>query len=426
MSLFEDLIANETLVSVRARIVEQAKAADLKITNWLVGAVGQQTLEAFTQVTHQTSLNISAAIRGYGSLDTSTDPGDEDPYDSTNADLEPEAGFLSDHGASNYGTPRGEATFASGFVTFVNGGTIARTFAPESLTFTWTDESPPSPPPTYRNAPDPAIYTNPDGTVTVAALATLVIPISAEEIGTRSNAPSSALSLTTTLSGCTATNAAPIAGTDRESAADYRARCRQAAARLSLGGPSAAYEYLAKTNLDGTVLLNASGNPVNISRVQVSQESDTGIVDVFYASPAGAATSEDVTAANTNIELEAFATPDTITFTGAAAVEVPIAVAGTAKVKAAAGVADPEAAAKAAIVAELVEAFAAYPVGGEDQVDGAGVIYTRDIQADAAQAYPGLYALLVTTPAGASTALAKGEVATLNTTVGDWTVTVVT
>lgn len=421
MSLFEDLIANETLVSVRARIVEQAKAAELKITNWLVGAVGQQILELFTQVTHQTSLNISAAIRGYASLDTSTDPGDEDPYDSTNAGLEPEAGFLSDHGASNYGTPRGEATFATGFVTFSNDGIVVRTFAPESLTFTWTAESPPSPAPTYRNAPDPAIYTNPDGTVTVAVGADLVIPISAEEIGTRSNAPSEALSLTTTLSGCTATNASPIAGTDRESAADYRARCKQAPNRVSLSGPGGAYGYLAKTNLDGTPLLNASGNAVNISRVQVSEESDTGIVDVFFASPSGAAIAEDVTAANGNIEVECFAVPGAITYTGAAATEVGITVGGLAKLKNVPG-ASAEAA-EAAIDAALTAAFAAFEIGGVDQVDGAGVIYTTDLRAIAACAYPGLYDVSLISPAGASTALAKGEVAVFTT--DGWEITLV-
>ena len=48
-----------------------------------------------------------------------------------------------------------------------------------------------------------------------------------------------------------------------------------------------------------------------------------------------------------------------------------------------------------------------------------------DLQAIAATAYPGLYAVSVTTPAGASTALALGEVATYAGTIADWTLTIV-
>jgi Baseplate J-like protein len=424
MSLFDDLIANETITSVRTFIVETAQAADLPITNWISGGVGEQMVQAWAIAAYVKSLAISAAVRGYVSLDTSTDPGDPDPYDPTNEDLEAAPGFLSNKGENDFGTPRREATFASGFWTFDNtAGTNPRTFAPGALTVTWTEGTPPNPAPTYRNTPDAAIYTD-GGTVTVPPGASLVIPIAAEEVGSRSNAPPAALTLTTVLSGVTGTNAAPVTGTDRESAEDYRVRCRQAAARVSLAGPSAAYEYLAQTNLDGTPLLNASGNPVNTTRVQVSQESSTGIADAFFASPAGAATTEDVTAANDNIEAESFAVPDTITYTGVAATEIVVAVAGTAKLRNIAGADVDEA--KAAIVAALGAALSAYPVGGRDQTPaGDGVLYTHDMQAEAACSYPGLYDLLVTTPAGSSTPLLQGEVAVLSTTVGDWTVTLV-
>jgi hypothetical protein len=417
MSIFSDLIANETLSAVRVKIIGYAQAADIQITNWIEGSVGEQTIETFTQASYATALIISSAIRGFASLDTSTDPGDPDAYNDTNEDLDDEPGLLSAHGENTFGTPRIEATFATGFVTFDNtAGTVARVLAPEALTFTWTGGSPPSPAPTYRNSPDAAIYTEPGDVVTVAAGATLVIPVEAEEIGTRSNAPSTTLSLTTTLAGATATNAAPLAGTDRESAVDYRARCREAPARVSLGGPAAAYSYLAKTQLNGDPLTNASGNAVNINRTQVTQDSATGIVDAFFAAPSGVPTGEDVTAANANIESEAFAVPDAITYTGAAAVAVPITVVGTFKLST--GI---TADAKQAIVDALTEAFKVIPIGGLDQVLGAGVVYTEDIQRDAANSYTGLYNVLVTTPAGATTALALGEVATLTTTVGDWT-----
>ena len=157
MSFFEDLLENETVASIRDRIVGHAQAATLAITNWIKGGVGEQILETFTQATYAKSLIVSQAIRGHASLDTATDPGDDDPYDPNNANLEPAPGYLSNKGENDFGTPRREATFAGGFVTFVNAGPGIRTFAPGALTFTWTDISPPDPPPTYPNPADPAI-----------------------------------------------------------------------------------------------------------------------------------------------------------------------------------------------------------------------------------------------------------------------------
>lgn len=426
MSFFDEALTGETLEAIKAKVIAYAAGAELAITDWISGGTGEQLFQAFSLSLHSATQVVARVTRGFASLDTSTDPGDVDDFDAGNEDLEAASGFLSAYGANTYGTPRGGATFASGFYTFTNAGPGARTFAPDTLTFTWT-VSPPGdglPAPTYRNGADDTIYTNPDGTVTVAAGTSLEIPIVAEEIGSRSSAPASAITLTTTLTGVTGTNADAVTGTDREDATVYRARCRQAPARVSLGGPADAYAYLAAKNLDGTPLLNASGNATGITRVQVSQDSATGVVNVAYGSADGEPIGEDVTAANTNIEAEAFAVPDAITFTGAAATEVSIHVVGSGKIRARAGVT--EAAVKAAIVAALEDAFAEFPIGGVDQDGaGAGVIYTTDLQAVAARAYPGLYDVLVTTPAGATTALTFGQVATPNTVAGDWTVTIV-
>src|SRR5262249_30730704 len=146
------------------------------------------------------------------------------------------------------------------------------TFKPYGLVFTYTGGTPPSPAPTYRNTEDDSIYTNIDGSVTVGAGTSIVIPVKAEQLGVGSNAPPTVLSLTTTLSGCSATNTASILSNAREPRDVYIARCRLAAARLSLGGPSDAYRYLAAKNLDGTPLLNANGDPVNITRAYVSED----------------------------------------------------------------------------------------------------------------------------------------------------------
>lgn len=421
MSFFSDLLTGPTLTAVRAQIIAYAQAAGLAVTNWRVGDVVEQILEVITSARQATGAIEGQIVRGFASLDTSVDPGDEDAYDAGSIARTPEPGFLSNLGLNTYSTERGEATFATGFATFINAGTSSRAIAPGGLVYTWTANSPPDPAPTYTTSADATVYTNPDETLTVAPGVTVTLPITCDIVGSYGSCPAASLTLTTVLLGCSGTNAAAVLGTDREDAAVYRARCKLMPARLSFGAPGAIYKYLAAKNLDGTVLQNALENDVNINRVQVVGDSTTGIVDAYYAAPAGAAIAEDVTAANENISEEAFAVPDTITFTGEAASEVAIHVVGTAKLKTSTGVS--AATVKAAIVAALAAAFEDIPIGGMDQTAGAGVIYTSDIEGYARDAWPGLYDVNVTTPAGASTALAVGDVATVTSTTSDWTVT---
>lgn len=430
MSDFDDLMTPDDASGVRAKVIGYAQGALLSITDWIVGGDGQQMLETIVASITNFTGGVAQAVRGFASLDTSTDPGDVDSFNPGNVDLPWSPGFLSNLGKNTYGTTREGATFAEGAALFVNAssgaGGVARTFKPGGLVWNYP-ASPTSPVPTYRNVADPAIYTNVDGSVTVAAGSSISLPIAAEVIGTDSNAPSSTLVLVTSLVGVTATNPAAILGTDREDAEVYRARCRAADARLSLGGPGAIYQYLAAKNLDGSPLLNVSGAAVAITRVAVSPDSSTGIVNVYYASDAGTTVADDVTAANNNITSQAAAVMGAITFTGAAATPVAIHVSGTARIKAASGVtALGVAAAIASTNGPLARAFRSYPIGGRDQdVTGAGVIYTADIRDGVAPSFPGLYDVAITTPAGSTTALPAGHVATLTSAASDWTITVV-
>ncbi len=434
MSLFDDLVNGVTTESsIRAKALSLATSAGLLVTDWIVGAVSQQMLEAMIAIAFQYTSNETIIVRGFASLDTATDPGDPDAFDPNNINLEPTPGFLSNMGANFFGTTREGETFATGFWTFNNtAGLVPRTFGPRGLTLTWTGGSPPSPAPTYHNAADPSIYTNPDGTVTVSAGASLVIPIEADAIGIGSNAPASTISLTTTLLGVTGTNAAAVLGTDREDPDTYRERCRQADARLSLAGPTDAFRYLAAKNLDGSPLVNANGDPSSITKIYASEDSSIGRIDLYFASPSGPAISDDVDAANENILAQAYVDADAINIGpglpgGFAATATSIHVVGTAKIRAK-DAALGAAAIKQKIVDALTAAFASdvfNPIGGLDQTSGAGFIYTTDIRAAAAVSFPGLYDVLVTTPAGASTAIALGHVATLNSTTADWSLTIV-
>ena len=420
---FTDLFVKTTLESVRSTMIGYATAAKLKITNWATGGTGQQILEVVVSLAYSFTAITAEMIRGFASLETSVDPGDFDPYNADNASREPAPGFLSNLGRNMHGTERTDATFATGSVTFTNAGPGARTIAPESLVFTQTGGSPPNPSPTYTNTADASIYTNPDGTVTVPAGTSVSLPIMAQVIGSVGSAPSGTITLTTTMIGCTATNVNSVVGTDRESADAYRARCRLAPARLSFGAPEDAYLYLATRNLDGTLLANSSGNDVGINRVQSTGNTGTGIVTVYYASAAGTAVAEDVTAANANIQTTLFAVSDCITFTGQSATTLSVHVAGTARLRSRPGVT--KAAVAAGIVESLQNAFVEIPIGGVDT----GLIYHVDLEAYAHAGYPGLYDVTVTTPVSNVT-MTPGQVATLSSiagdgVTGDWVITLV-
>jgi hypothetical protein len=418
--IFLDVIVPDTIASVRAKLRGFMVGAGLKVTNWRTGDPVQQMFEAEVAAHTVSSQIVAQAIRGNASLDTSTDPGDPDPYDDLNETLEPATGFLSTLGINTYGVTRTGQTFATGSVLFVNAGAVARTLSPNSLVFTWTENSPPSPPPTYQNLADSAVYTEPGGTITVEAGGSLEIPVRCDISGALGSCPSSSLSLTTTLLDCTATNIEPVSGNDRQEAEQYRDMCRIAPSRLSFGGPEDAYKFFATRNLDGTPLVNSLGSAVGITRVWVSKESSTGVTTVYYASASGAPIAEDVTAANANIIAGEFPIlGDCITFSGSAATEVAITVSGTAKIKSRAGLDQDEI--KAAIVEDLAVAWESFPIGGFDNDGTIGAIYEHDVCSIVKDSYAGLYGVtanLVHDP------ILTGNVMTLVSAVGDWTITV--
>jgi len=454
MNFFDLLIAPPTLAEVRAKMIAYLQAAAYPITNWIVGGAAQQDLEATASTIYIYAQQSARTARGYSSIDNAYDPGDVDPLYPDNANLPPEPGYLSNVGANWYDTDREGATYATCVMTLTNpsvGGTT-QTFLPSGVTYTWT-VSPPPVAPTYRGVDQATYDVVGGGTITAAIDGTIVLPVGvavympivAEQAGSASNAPASTITLTTVLGLCSATNAASAIGRDREDRDAYIARCKLAPQRNSLGGPPGEIEYYATTNTDGSPLLNASGNPVNITKVYVSTNSGTGVVNAYYANEGGGAAvlTEDVTAANENINLNTYVTPDVITFGplsstvgdvaiggpgGTKAEDVSIAVEGTYKYRKVAGV-DP-----ADIPARIVAAIEAFsqspednPIGGKGQVLGAGFVYAADIQAAAATATTasggtlGIYDVLVTVPAS-DTAIPLGSVGVITSSAGDWTV----
>jgi hypothetical protein len=458
---FSDLMQSRTVAGLKTQLIALCQSAGLPVTSWVPGDPSERWLDLTPRMVFSVLAGITTqAVRGLF-LDLSTDPGD---VGDLSADQTPRAGFLSALGEGWYGVTRRGQTYATTTVVLRNNGTAPATFAPYQLTF--TTAPPGSGPsgggeaaksdggrPTYRNTTDGSIYTGIGGTLTLAPGASSVpIPIQAEQIGSYGTASANAIICITQTYGTLATTASAMAvGLDRESADDYRARCRLAASRLSPGGPAAAYTYAATTARDGSPLQrwDGSGN-VGVTRIYVARNGSAGTVDVYLADADGPADTVDVESASANMLGLALGVnsdplgvvpdcitlgPDATTYSGqfasstpraAPAVATAITIVGTAKVRRVAGMSDAAlaAAAKAAIETVAMPAyFASVPIGGFDQTAGAGVVPTADFVGVAYSAYSGVHGAVVTTPAGSSTAIAAGHVATLTSCT--FTITVV-
>lgn len=410
-----DLFTPATLDEIKAKIGQFAGLGKLAITLWYSGAPGEQLFQAFSRAAAVYVGGNAPIIRGFF-LDYATDPGDFDAYNPANEALDPAPGFLSALGEQCFFTVRPGATFATTAITFHNASGTPQTFAPGGVTVAAAGH----PEITYTNDADPTFYTGPGGTYTLVAGATVDIQFTAQTPGSSFNASPGELSvLVSGWPNVTVTNAGAALGTDRMEVNAYRALCRTQAAATSPNGAPDAYYRLSRLNLDGTPLINALGAAVGITKVYVSQSSTTGRVDVYYADGDGAADSNDVTAANTNITLNAVAVPDCVTFTGAAATNVDITVTWTVKYRAKyLGAAIVGTDVKAAINAALVARFRGdYDIGGFDQTLGAGTIYASDIRGVVERAHPAIYSATLSSPAG-DTVIGLGCVAHLTTPTG--------
>lgn len=423
-----DLFVQPTLVQAKESVTGIARAAGLIVTDWVLGSPSERWVEISARVIDGFLSAITAqAIRGFF-LDVATDPGDTGDPNTT-----PGGGWLSALGEGWYGTTRRGQTFASGTVTIRNDSLAPATFRPFDLTFERDHAAADGGVPTYRNDLDEDTYQGLGGTLTLAVGASVAIPVLADQIGSYSTALDGEIDTVVTNSFGTLTIADSTAaiGSEREDADLYRARCRQAPAVTSPGGPGEAYRRAATTAKDGTPLARHDGTgSVGITRSQIIPTDVNGHVFVFLADADGAADTTDVDSAEANILGVALGVitdpigvvPDCVTCDVVAAAETSIHVVGSMKIKHRPGLDDASlaAAVKAAIVAALAANFSTFDIGGID-----GKIYTGDLLSIADGAYPGTYNPLITTPAGADTTILAGHVPTVDSDAADWTVTVV-
>jgi hypothetical protein len=441
-----------TLAGMKDQFIAICQANGLPVTSWIDGDPTERWVDITPRLVFAVLGGIVAAVfRGYF-LDFATDPGD--PGDLSD-DQTPRAGFLSAWGAGQYDTFRRAASYATTTVIITNGGTASGTFNPFDLTFTTV-----SPEPAKSDGGRPTFRNTTPGATVLAPSASVSLAVKAEQIGSYGSASANSLSLVTqsfaTPAGSwTVTSSVAAVGLDREDAGAYRARCRAQPDSKAPGGPQGAYLYAMDTNGDGTPLQRYDGSgPVTIETAYVSPSSTTGLVTMYVAGPTGAVDQIDVDSANSNIlgiPLGVITSPlgvlpDTATigptvYGGGAAfpsgtpgcascANTVIAVTYTVKASARAsglpvgtyttGGSPPAAVANVftAISAAITADFVAAGIGGRDQTAGAGVIYTEDVEADIKGASPGLYDPSVTTPGGATTAIALGHFPALGTVNG--------
>ncbi len=437
---FADLFQVPTLAEIKTRVLTFATDAGLPVTSWIPGEPSERWTEILSRAIDGFLSNITTQSVRMFFLELATDPGDAGDL---SADQTIRPGFLSALGAGWYGVTRGQATYAVGSVTLTNTGTAAATFSAYDLTFQRSVAAANGGLPTYRNATDTTIYVGVGDTLTLAPSASVTIPIIAEQLGTYANASPGEVSVVVTGSfgTFTVTNASPVLGSDREERRLYIDRCRLQSAAASPAGPADAYRYASTTGADGYPLQLWDGSgATTVNRAYVSPDSSTGLVTIYLANTAGPASTVEVSSANGNINGITIAdtngvvwnpnpigvVPDCITLgptvvdgkTGAPGPAAAIStnygfLAGTVRIKAVPGVASLTliAAIQTALEASVSRYFETVPIGGLDQVAGAGVVYRTDVETLLKDCYPALYAANLTKPASVTTVIAVGHVA---------------
>lgn len=449
---FADLFVLPTRAEIKARIITFAEDAGLPVTSWVLGDPSERWIEIAARALDGFLSNITTqAVRAFF-FDLNTDPGDAGDLSAVQT---PRPGWLSAFGSGWWGVQRGGATYATGSLLVTNAGSTPATFGPFDLSFQRSTVGADGGYPTYRNAEDDAVYTGIGGTLTLAPGASATIPIVCEQIGSYGSASPGEISVVVTQSfgTLTCTNASPLVGSDREERATYITRARQQSAAASPNGPADAYRYAATTGADGNPLqLGNGGGSTTVNRVYVSPDSSEGTVTIYLANPSGPASVEEVASANGNINGILITAddgtiynpnpigvvPDGITIgptvsdpvTGAPGPAAAVAtyigpLKGTARIKAVRGLGAVELISEVHnAIEDAVSAFFSSPdtapIGGVDQVLGAGVIYTSDIQNTVRDAYPvpvagqiptpSLYGVDLTSPATSTTAIALGRV----------------
>ncbi len=367
-----DLIVRQTKAAIYATALSVAETLGLPVSSWQPGdptrSVYHVVAEVLSTLESVVVEYISAAF-----LDTAT--GD----------------WLTYLAKQGYDVDRVEATYAATSVTLTNAGGGVYTLDAGDVTVKATASGK-----TYRNTSGG----------TLSAGGTLTLDFVADEAGSASSAGAGDIDdLVTGLLGVTCSNASAAVGTDEESDASLRARCRDKLGALSPNGPRAAYSYVART----PALAGTSG----VTRTRVFTDGATGVVTVYLAGPSGHVSTEDRDLVETAILT--YAAPLAVTPDVVSADDLTVAV--TYEIWVYKRVNRTSGQIQSAIQTALESTFAARPIGG-DIIPPAttGALYTSLIESTIRSVFPDdTFRVSVTAPATSSTAMGNADVAVLGT-----------
>lgn len=284
MNSITDLMTSVTATETYERYLSSLETLGVSARSWRVGGALRTILRVIASNFAEMSAVVAQFAKG-AYLETA------------------EGGWLTLLAQYVYGETRLVATQAKGTLRMVNSGGGVYSFAADQMRVLHSVSGK-----AYRNTT----------AFTLTAGQTLDIEIAAVELGTDSNAgPNEITELETTMLLVTVTNPASVVGTDDETDADLRTRCRDKLATLSNGGPRRAYSYAIR------VAKRTDGTPVLINRIRASSSSSTGQVNIIVASANGAAVADDITAATSSVNT--IARPDCVTVSVVSATTVAIA-----------------------------------------------------------------------------------------------------
>jgi hypothetical protein len=371
--------------SIRASVVTQLKALGVPADKWIAGG----TYSTITTV-------LSGVFGGFSSTLTSAI--------GANFLTLAAGGWLVLKAFYDYGVTAQAATFGIGTATFTNTGGGVYNYDPGEVVLV--------------NPLSGNTFTNTEalslGAGSVMTPTVVTIDIQAQKTGSLGGAPAGTITqLQTVMAGVTVTNAAAVLGLDADSDPLVVQKCLVSLAARSYKGPTGAY-YAAIYGY-GNVLgatNPVTGQPVNINRIQVYRDPDTGDITVYLASPSGAADPNDVIGCQTAIL--AVAEPMGVTATAASCTVVDFTAAITVW-STSAGTAAATAIEEGALEA-ADSVVAQYPIGGRTKPPGTqGYLFASFLVGAVAPVDPTIYA--VDLSSWSALPLNPGQVAAVTSTV---------
>ena len=367
-----ELITPMTVAEASETIYAALAARGVKTTGWKPGAVVRTIVAALAIILAAFS-RMQAAIAKSGFLDTA------------------EGAWLTLLAFYVYSVTRDEGSFATGVVTCVNSTGSIYSGDPGDLVFINTASGK-----TYRNTE----------VFTIGSMSTVDIAIEAIEIGSDSTSLAGEIDdLVTTLNGVSVSNAADVIGSDAESDALLRLRCRESLGILSPNGPRDAYAYVARTTK------RLVGSSIGVTRCVVIPDG-YGNVDVYLATASGGVTgtvgdtSTDLGVIDEAIQLQVV--PEAVTATVQSATSLTVAVTYELWVRDTIGLTATQV--EDAVNDALSAAISDVPIGGEVIAPAAGKVYIDTLEAAIDGALPAgsIVKRTITVPA-ADVAVATNE-----------------